>query len=404
MKALLKPWLALLGLWIVVPSGAEIPVGTEIQVRLKTKVSSSDSGAGDPIEAVLIAPVQIKERTVLPAGLVIRGCIRGLSRIDETHPRAIVELAFHAVPDNTGKEIRLPVQLVGVDNARETIDETGRITGILASETLASRLDQQLQKLNSRLGGLGALLMQAKGTFMGETNPHIGYPPGVELTLKFTQAAAVGSGLLPAEHPPVPEIEPQDALGALVNAQPFRTQSERPSKDSDITNLMFLGSQEQLAEAFTKAGWSEADPLTGKSKLETIRAVVENRGYSSAPVSILLLEGNRPDLVFQKQNNTFAKRHHLRIWRRPGDYQGRPVWISAATHDIGIEFSAQNKTFIHKIDPNIDLERAKVRMDLLFTGSVKGHSMVDRPGIPNESQNATGDKLLTDGKLAVFMF
>ena len=29
-------------------------------------------------------------------------------------------------------------------------------------------------------------------------------------------------------------------------------------------------------------------------------------------------------------------------------------WVCAATHDIGIEFSEENRTFIHKIDPRID--------------------------------------------------
>jgi peptide subunit release factor RF-3 len=131
--------------------------------------------------------------------------------------------------------------------------------------------------------------------------------------------------------------------------------------------------------------------------------VLEARGYSEAPVSTLLLEGRKPDLVFQKQLNTFAKRHHLRIWRRPGDYQGRPVWVVAATHDIDIEFSPENRNFIHKIDSNIDKERDKVSYDLLLTGRVERVCLADRPDVPKESKNATGDALLTDTRMAVLL-
>ena len=68
--------------------------------------------------------------------------------------------------------------------------------------------------------------------------------------------------------------------------------------------------------------------------------------------------------MFEKANDTFAARHHLRIWRRPGQFGGQSVWVCSATHDINIKFSDQQRTFIHKIDSNIDLERAKVVSDL----------------------------------------
>jgi hypothetical protein len=46
--------------------------------------------------------------------------------------------------------------------------------------------------------------------------------------------------------------------------------------------------------------------------------------------------------------------------------------VCSATHDVGIDFSERDRTFIHKIDPRIDHEPAKVVNDLLFTGMVGG--------------------------------
>jgi hypothetical protein len=42
--------------------------------------------------------------------------------------------------------------------------------------------------------------------------------------------------------------------------------------------------------------------------------------------------------------------------------------------------------------------------DLLFTGKVHGLALVERTGIPKDATNATGDKLVTDGKIAVLEF
>jgi hypothetical protein len=134
-----------------------------------------------------------------------------------------------------------------------------------------------------------------------------------------------------------------------------------------------------------------------------MRALVEDRGYKEGPVSVLLLEGLPPDLVFQKTNDTFAARHHVRIWRRPGTYDGLPIWVMTATHDVGIDYSEADRTFIHRIDPHIDAERRKVINDLLYARAVRSLALVDRVNIPPHPVNATGDQLLTDGRMAVAM-
>jgi LssY C-terminus len=80
------------------------------------------------------------------------------------------------------------------------------------------------------------------------------------------------------------------------------------------------------------------------------------------------------------------------------------VWVGAATHDIGIDFSAETHTFVHKIDSNIDLERAKVANDLAFSGYLHTFSLAPRFNVPKNISNATGDALNTDEKVAVMQF
>lgn len=187
----------------------------------------------------------------------------------------------------------------------------------------------------------------------------------------------------------------------MVDLLPYVTYAVDPPQPSDITNLLFVGAEETVASAFAEAGWAPAKQLSQGTGFETARALIEARGYKEAPVSLLLLDHRAPVMVFQKANNTFAMRHHLRIWRMPGTFNGLPVWACSATHDNGIDMRQDTFTFIHRVESNIDLERSKVADDLVFTGRVTQLSYVDRPKAPRSFQNATGDPIVTDGRMAV---
>lgn len=151
------------------------------------------------------------------------------------------------------------------------------------------------------------------------------------------------------------------------------------------------------------AGWTPALPGGVKADSKAFLALAERHGYKPAPVSLLTLEGQRPSLVFEKQNNTLARRHHVRIWARPGAFRGRPIFLAAATHDVGIFFSPQEKTFTHRIDSRIDLERDKIVDDLDFASAVELSTLVDRPRVDRSGKNAAGDSIETDGAIAALV-
>jgi hypothetical protein len=382
-------------------AAAEIPAGTQMQVRLTSAVNSSTAKVDQTFDAVVIAPVVAGDRIAVATGVKLAGHVKEVKAAVKADDQAVLGLAFDQLSDASGKRASLEARLVSVDNARESVDKDGRILGIIASQTGSGRLDQGINKVTEKYAGLGELLGAVKQAVVKEADANIDYEAGVEMTIEVTKALAWTGD---SNGPSVNALEPADELSALVNEQPFRTRAVKPPKESDVTNLMFIGSQQNLENAFQAAGWSTAEQLNAKSKMETFRAMTEMRGYKEAPVSSLLLDGRPPDLVFQKQNNTFNARHHLRIWRRPEQFHGEDVWVCSATHDTGIDFSEENRTFIHKVDGQIDHERAKVVNDLLFTRLVKGLALVDRPNIPTAFFNATGDKIETDGKMAVLRF
>lgn len=381
----------------------EVPAGVELSVRLQTAVSASAGKSDQAVEAVTIAPALDRDGAVLiPSGSNVSGKVKERKAAEDGKGRARLRLVFDRVSSRGGGTAKLDARVLDVDNARETVDEQGAILGVLASESLSARIDAGIGKLAERYPALGGILAGVKAGVVNETDADIRYEPGVEMRLRIEKAFQWHPGKGAAAQ--TNAIAGEEELTRMVNSQPFRTASQNPPNPSDITNLMFIGTRRQIESAFGAAGWTTAHALSGESTLETLRAVIEMRGYKEAPVSLLTLDGRPPDLVFQKQNNTFAQRHHLRIWSRPDVFNDRPVWVCAATHDIAIDFSEESRTFVHRIDPRIDDERAKVANDLLFTGAVTALSLIDRAEVPKRSRNGTGDELTTDGRMAVLQF
>jgi hypothetical protein len=380
----------------------EVPAGTAIEVRLKTKLSAAATKAGDAVEAIVIAPVMVGGEFAIPAGAPIRGSVTKSAASTQGDERSTLLLGF-AELEVAGAKLKCAARVSGVDNARESVDEQGQINGILASETISGRIDAGLAKLEEKSARFAGFLETVKKAVMKAPESDIAYDPGVEMTLVLTAPLTLTSALGPGPAADLQPVDDESALEELVNRLPFQTVAQKPPRPSDITNVMLIGSADAVEAAFKDAGWSNAAALSLQAKVRTFQAIAEDRGYKEAPVSILMLEGRPPDWAFEKLNNTFAQRHHLRVWKRSETLDGQPVWLIAATHDTGIAFSERDRTFIHKIDSEIDRERAKVVNDLLLTGRARSVELVDRPAVPAAGENATGDSVKTDARMAVLV-
>ncbi len=186
-------------------------------------------------------------------------------------------------------------------------------------------------------------------------------------------------------------------------AQPTRTAAGRPPRPADVVNFAFNGGDEELSAAFAAAGWTSAVALSLRADARTVLAVAEDRGYTLGPVSLETFGGRPPDRVFQKQTNTFDRRHHVRIWRLAETHQGAPVWIASATHDVGVKFVRQERTFTHRVETDIDIERQKIVDDLRFAGAIARYTLAERRDVPSRVMNATEDPMTTDGRIAVIV-
>jgi opacity protein-like surface antigen len=380
-----------------------VSVGTRLEIRLQQPISSYATQKGTKISGVLVAPLTERGEMLLPLGTTVEGSVVAVRKVGlgVVYETARIQLQFDRVVLADGESVPLQCKIVEVENARESVDTQGRIQGIRSTATLSNRASGLVGSLAFGDPIAAIFTTAASASVLRFSEPEISLPAGAELIAELTAPIELPK-MDPILVPPIATTLADKAdLLKLVEELPFRTYTDKNHIPSDITNLIFIGSADEVQRAFAASDWVQVDSLTAESTYATIRSVAENQGYKSAPMSTLLLGGQAPAYAYAKTLNTFSKRHHLRIWASSLPWEGQTVWTSSSTHDTGIGFSKKNKTFIHLIDSHIDNERAKVVNDLIFTGCVSNVQLVARSWIPKDAKNGTGEDLITDGRVAV---
>ena len=386
------------------PANADsIGADTRLHVRLKQSVSSFSSKADERITVAVIAPVESDGRVLIPLGSEILGHVESVKRVGlgMSHETAAVHLSFDTLLLPDGVVVPLSARVESLDNARESVDPEGVIRGIRATATFASRISGLAVSVGILDPMLLGFTVSSSLSVFRIPESEIILPAGTECVLRLSAGLDLSHDFGRIAPPIISMPESGSALTTLLESLPFRTATAVTDIPSDLTNLVFLGSQEAISSAMDAAGWGLTDVPGGRANYAALRAIVENQGYREAPMSVLLLNGDRPVLTYAKTLDTFFERHHARIFGPLGMFDGLPVWTASATHDAGIGFSIRAKTFIHVIDQNIDEERDKIVYDLILTGCVEGLDYIERPWVPTDASNATGDRLRTDRRAAV---
>jgi hypothetical protein len=376
----------------------EIPIGTSLEIRLDKATGTRVSKPGESIEATLIAPVMDGERVAIPAGSTISGEVVLVKKLGWGVKRSNAALGyrFHTLELPDGGATAIQTKLVHVETARENVDAQGIVQGIRAANNVSSSLAMYAWRLLLLDPVVAIPVWVGKFAFARAPDPEIHFPAGTEMVLKL-------SASIPLESRPGGATVPGLGTAALsdatrwVEALPQQRVARPSGKPADILNVMLIGSREQMQQAFQAAGWSGADRRSMWTTFLSYQSIIERRQYEQAPMSRLNYSGRAPDDAFQKGLNSFAKRHHVRIWSNPQTDGEDPVWMAAATEDTGIKFSWKKMHFVHQIDPKIDNERAKIVNDLIFTGCVDNAALVER-------ELPYAESLRTDGRVAVLRF
>ncbi len=377
----------------------QAPAGTQLHIRLTTPVGTYASAVGEPVSAVLIAPVAAETgETLLPAGSSLEGTVKRVTRVGLglVHETAALELEFNGIRLPGGEQMPMASRVVEVDNGRERVIRDGNILGERTTSSVAYRVSGYIRtalcwEIHARLA-----LWAVKSLLIRVPEPELYYAPGVEMTLSLTEPM-LGTAQTESAKLSGPERE---QVRLLVSQMPYRATS-KASVPSDLVNMMFVGSRKQLVEAFEAAGWTRPSARTMRSRIQNVRAFVEGVGYRAAPMSMLLLNETEPDMSWQKSLNDVSKRHHVRVWKQAETWDGQEIWAGAATRDINFAYMRPGSAWTHRIEEDIDRERDKIAYDFQFTSCTDLVDFWDRPGAPLSAKNASGDPMSTDGRIAI---
>ena len=381
----------------------QVPPGAQLHIRLTTPVGSYASHAGDPVNAVLIAPVISGGETILPAGSLISGRLKSVQRVGLgfIHELAALDLEFTSITAPNGENLPLYARIQEVDNARERLTAEGSIRGTRPTSSLSYRFGGYIRtaitwELHARLAvwAIKALLLQVP-------EPELYYPAGVELTLALTEPVTALPTATIGANPRHLTTDERIQMTAVLAEMPSRTHATFSNRPSDLINLMFIGSRDDVSTAFEAAGWIEPKQATLRTNIQRIRAVADGHGDRTAPMSDLLVQDSKAEMSWEKSFNDVSKRHHIRIWKQPTTWHGREVWVGAATHDVDFAFLRPGKAMTHKIAEDVDQERDKVVNDLVFTSCIDMVDDMERLDVPMVTRNATGDPMRTDTRIAI---
>lgn len=182
-----------------------------------------------------------------------------------------------------------------------------------------------------------------------------------------------------------------------------RRVTDKDGNRGDIANFLIIGSEKEVLQAFQDAGWVKVDANPDTAVLHIILASLSKESYVQMPMSELYMFGRVQDYGFAHADplTVIATRHHLRLWKSALTVEGRPVWIGAATHDIGFERDQRTDNITHKIDPDVDLEREFVGKSLAETGGLSALAHVLPSDPVKEEQTATGGSFHSNGEILV---
>jgi hypothetical protein len=179
--------------------------------------------------------------------------------------------------------------------------------------------------------------------------------------------------------------------------------ADKAGNPGDMVNFLILGSESAMQRVFTTAGWVKVDADAKDSVLHGLLESLSKESYLTMPMSQLYLFGRPQDYGWAHAEpiSVVASRNHLRLWKAAFTVNGEALWVGAATHDIGFERDQRNNGLTHKIDPDIDLERAYVEKTLLSTGQVAEvtHFLPDHP--MQEAKTATGGTFHSNGQVLI---
>ena len=214
---------------------------------------------------------------------------------------------------------------------------------------------------------------------------------GMEVTAYISGNAQLStSNLLAAK-------EDRSELSAMIHFLPPRT-VDGEGRDGDMLNLVFVANEDDLEDAFARAGWIKTD----KTRFPAFwHLAMQRMHYAKLPMRRLFVFGRTQDYSYALPDSAsiVSKRHHLRIWKTDYQVDGTPIWVGAATYDIALQWQLRKLRIFHRIDPKVDSERDFIAGKLSETNLVTRQEYLHCANPVFKGETATGGPYYSDSRM-----
>ena len=378
----------------------QLPAGTSLWVRLSQPVYSYGAKPGMSVSGFLLESPVCDGISILPTQVPVEGRVIsahrvGLGLVRET---ASLEIEFSRIVPPHGSPIDIRGRVIEIDNAREDV-KNGVIRGIRSTETPQGEISSRLKYLPSLHLYPDPFLLGFKLLFPVFPEPEIYLPPGTDLLVRLKDNVDFPELVRPLPLPGLQNDE-QQSIAEVLGQLPTRT-LDKKSHEADLINMVFIGTREELAQAFQGAGWKQSDSVSWQTVKLQFHSFLAKSSYATAPMSRQLFDGRPPDLTLEKTFDSYSRRDHLRVWKLESTVNEVPVWVGAAVRETGATLSVTRMGFVHHVSDDLEGEQRAIQRHLLAADCVDSVGKVERPGMDKAVINATGEVLRTDGSVMV---
>ena len=159
-------------------AASEIPVGTEIDVRLQDPLSSGSNQVEDRFIATTAVDLQVGDRVVIPAGSEMRGVVSSVDKAGRLDRKGSLTLAFDQITVN-GRDYPLRGTVVQALESEGVRGEVGRIgTGAGAGAIIGGIL-------GGVKGALAGILIGGGGVVAATPGKDVELEPGTILRVRL---------------------------------------------------------------------------------------------------------------------------------------------------------------------------------------------------------------------------
>ena len=377
-----------------------VPAGQDFWIRLTDPVSTYSSKVGSTVKAILIASPNCDDSAVFATGTIVEGRITHVRRVGfgVWHSSSAMTIDFDKLTAGPQTfEVKSKVEEVA--NGREVV-KAGVIKGVGGQATPQQIMSMRLLHLPFWNTEDYWIFLLRRGLFPFSPEPETFLPSGTDLRLKLMAPLELPEEFVKSrqEEKQQHEAEIDEHLRDKLMGLPARSVT-RSGRASDLVNLAFIGSLEQIHAAFRAAGWTYGDSVSAWSVMREMRAFSSLNSYAHLPISNQWLAGKGADIRLQKSLDSYQKRDHIRIWNE--NELAPDLWAASAIHETGASWSIRTGRFIHHVDSDIDAESERVVRDLTLAGCVADVHRVQRLEKPEPERNSSGDELWTNGSVEV---